>query len=348
MVKSKDVRDVAMSHFKNGKKAPEIAKLLANKGHRSTIDRWIRRYKQSGSIGVNLKSGRPKTARTKRLINLVKKRLDSKVSRKSLRTMAKDFNTSLWTIKRVLNEDLNKKCYRKINVQKLKEDQKLTRKECCQWIRKNISSAKTIEMMFTDEKIFTKNGYFNPKNDVIWASNRSDANESRGLHEMEKYPISIMVALGATWNGITTPYFFQRGERLTGQSYCDQLLPFYQREGDRLFGHRNWGFQQDGASCHTDKKAQDWCKKNFKFFISKNKWPPNSPELNPLDYSIRDNISKNVAYNKVRTINELRREIEKAMKKVDVNFVRDTIAAFLQRVRSVEKHDGELIIDEYS
>ncbi|CAF3450178.1 unnamed protein product, partial [Rotaria sp. Silwood2] len=65
MVKINHARDVAISHYKNGKKAPEIAKLLANKVHRSTIDRWIRRYKQSGSIGVKLKSGRPRTARTK-------------------------------------------------------------------------------------------------------------------------------------------------------------------------------------------------------------------------------------------------------------------------------------------
>ena len=35
MVKSLDLRKVALSHFQNGKEAPEIAKLLANKVHRS-------------------------------------------------------------------------------------------------------------------------------------------------------------------------------------------------------------------------------------------------------------------------------------------------------------------------
>ena len=38
--------------------------------------------------------------------------------------MAKDFKSSVHTIKRVLNIDLKKKCYRKITAQKLKEDQK--------------------------------------------------------------------------------------------------------------------------------------------------------------------------------------------------------------------------------
>jgi hypothetical protein len=140
-------------------------------------------------------------------------------------------------------------------------------------------------MMFIDEKIFTKNGYFNPQNDVVWADDRSDTNEHGGLHSMEKYPVCIMVALGVTWHGLTRPYFFSKDERLNGQTYHDQLLPFYKEEGDRLFGHKNWGFQQDNASSHTDQRAQKWCKTNFKFFISKEKWPPNSPELNPLDYS---------------------------------------------------------------
>ncbi|CAF4293584.1 unnamed protein product [Rotaria sp. Silwood2] len=82
MVKGNDVRDLVISHFESGKKAPEIVKMLAGKVHRATVNRWIQRYKQSGSIGVKKKSGRPRTARTKRLINLVNKRLNSKIPRK--------------------------------------------------------------------------------------------------------------------------------------------------------------------------------------------------------------------------------------------------------------------------
>ena len=239
MIKSHDLRDIAISHYKNGKKAPEIRKLLANKVHQSTIDRWLHRYKQSGSIYVKRKPGRPKTGRTKQCISYVKKRLDSNIPRKSLRTMAKDFGSNRQTSKRILNLDLHKKCYRKISVQGLKEDQKAARKSCCQWIRKNIDRSKVERLMFTDEKIFTRNGFLNPKNDVVWADDRSDTSERGGLHLMGKYPISIMIALGVTWSGFTRPYFFQKGERLNGQAYCDRLLPFYKEEDDRLFGYKN-------------------------------------------------------------------------------------------------------------
>ena len=128
MVKSLDLRKVALSHFQNGKKAPEIAKLLANKVHRSTIDRWLRRYQQTGSFEPKPKLRRPKTGRTKRLNNLVKKRLDSNNTRKSLRTMAKDFNSSVQTIKRVLNIDLKKKLLSKNYRSKAKRESKTYKK----------------------------------------------------------------------------------------------------------------------------------------------------------------------------------------------------------------------------
>ena len=48
--------------------------------------------------------------------------------------------------------------------------------------------------------------------------------------------------------------FLLEDERLNDQSYHDQVLPFYQEKGERVFEHKNWGFQQDKArSCAADK-----------------------------------------------------------------------------------------------
>ena len=219
MVKSHYLRDIAASHYKNGIKSPEIPKLLTNKVHRSMIDRWLRRYKQLGSIHVQRKPGSSNTGSTKESISFVIKRLDSNIPRKSLRTMAKDFGSNRQTIKRILNLDLLKKCYEKISVHDLKEDQKPAKKICCQWIRKNIDRSRVERLMFTNEKIFTSNGFLNLKNDVAWTNDRSHANERDGLHLMKKYPISIMIALSVTWSGFTRACLFQKGERLSGQTY---------------------------------------------------------------------------------------------------------------------------------
>ena len=186
------------------------------------------------------------------------------------------------------------------------------------------------------------------KTTSYWADDRSDATERDGLYSKEKYPVSIVVALGATWYGLTSPYFFQQGQYLNGQTYHDKLLPFYQKEGNESFGHKNWWFQQDGASSHLNQKNQQWCKKNFEFFIPKDRWPPNSPKLNLLDCSICNNISKHVKYGNVKKFNDLRREVEKAMKKVDVNYVWDVISVSFSRAHSVENHNGELTFNEHT
>ena len=45
-------------------------------------------------------------------------------------------------------------------------------------------------------------------------------------------------------------------------------------------------FQQDGTPARTAKLAQDWIATNSSEFIGKDELPPNSPDLNPLDYHV--------------------------------------------------------------
>ncbi|KAM8719039.1 hypothetical protein ACLKA7_011702 [Drosophila subpalustris] len=52
------------------------------------------------------------------------------------------------------------------------------------------------------------------------------------------------------------------------------------------FGDADWTFQQDSAPAHKAKMMQDWCKTLFPDFISSVEWPPYSPDLNPMDYSV--------------------------------------------------------------
>jgi len=45
-------------------------------------------------------------------------------------------------------------------------------------------------------------------------------------------------------------------------------------------------FQQDGAPSHAAKSTQQWLAAHCPDFINKDAWPPNSPDLNPLDYRV--------------------------------------------------------------
>ena len=102
------------------------------------------------------------------------------------------------------------------------------------WLRKNIKVKNVQRFMFTDEKVFTIEGCFNPKNDGIWSDDRSSANMEGGIFEKEKYSIIIMVALGATWNDLTLPYIKEPGKTITTAEYL-KILIHYKKEGRRLF-----------------------------------------------------------------------------------------------------------------
>ncbi|QQP56923.1 Transposable element tcb2 transposase [Caligus rogercresseyi] len=61
-----------------------------------------------------------------------------------------------------------------------------------------------------------------------------------------------------------------------------QVLPLIKKQE----WEDSYCFQQDGAPSHTTKLVQDWCHRSFEHFWSKDMWPPSSPDLNPMDFSI--------------------------------------------------------------
>ena len=53
-----------------------------------------------------------------------------------------------------------------------------------------------------------------------------------------------------------------------------------------LFGDQELCFQQDSAPAHKGNETQDWLSEHCPDFITREEWPPNSPDLNPLDYAV--------------------------------------------------------------
>jgi len=49
-----------------------------------------------------------------------------------------------------------------------------------------------------------------------------------------------------------------------------------------------WTLQQDGAPSYTAKYMINYLKRENVSFIEPQMWPPNSPDLNPVDYTVWD------------------------------------------------------------
>ena len=78
-------------------------------------------------------------------------------------------------------------------------------------------------------------------------------------------------------------------------------------------------FVQDGAPAHAAKATQARCKKNLPNFIEKTCWPPNSPDINPVEnlWSIMDEVVYKDPTPK--TMKDLKRRLKQAWKKIPLS-----------------------------
>ena len=60
----------------------------------------------------------------------------------------------------------------------------------------------------------------------------------------------------------------------------------------RVANGRPYVRQQDSSPCHTSRKSQKWLLANFYKYISPNDWPPNSTDLNAMDYYVWGTVEK--------------------------------------------------------
>ena len=73
--------------------------------------------------------------------------------------------------------------------------------------------------------------------------------------------------------------------KVNADFYVNDLLPKLIEDCESLLPN-NFIFQQDGAPAHSSRLAQEWIKQHSSEFVKKDEWPPNSPDLNPLDYHV--------------------------------------------------------------
>ena len=77
-------------------------------------------------------------------------------------------------------------------------------------------------------------------------------------------------------------------------------------------------------------------------FIKKDEWPPESPDLNPMDYTIWDSLSEKVYKGRTQkfTENELKEKIREKWEEITREEVRKSIGSFKKRLRAVCEQNG--------
>ena len=293
------IRKLIKSWLESGYDAPRIYSMLNKTVSRATVYRWVDRILKSG-ISAKTSSGRPRSVRTKQFIAKVRRNVLSNKNRKSARKIAKDTICSPQTVLRTIHNDLCLKAYTRIRVPSLTTAQILKIKSFSHWIRNRFDHALCRKILFSDEKVFNQDGQYNRQNDRVYAESRKAANEALGLRKVHKFPFKVMVWYGLTYDGPTKPVFLPEKTSFNSNFYIKNVLPVAQRDGMKLIG-KDFVYQQDGATSHTSQETISAIKNMDIELIGPDVWPPNSPDLNPLDYFFWNEVENRLKKNLTKT-----------------------------------------------
>ena len=208
---------------------------------------------------------------------------------------------------------------------------------------RRLTVQKTKRVFFTDEKIFYLNPPVNNQNNRVWSTGRKrDVDPQRLLVQRAKFSAHVMISAGISYGGKGRLHFVAEKAKINAEYYVNNLLPGLIGDCQVLAPNNNFIFQQDGAPAHTSRLAQEWLEQNTPDFIKKDEWPPNSPDLNPLDFHIWGAmLEKYQAYiPKPTNKTELKIVLEAIWNDLPQEPIKKAVLAFRKRLQACIRADG--------
>ena len=137
-----------------------------------------------------------------------------------------------------------------------------------------------------------------------------------------KFPVNVMVLGVVSSEGdVMPPHMFEKGLKVNTDVYLDVMQNIVKPWMDRVANGRDYVFQQDSAPAHASKRTQAWLLENVPAHWSPDLWPPNSPDLNLLDYyvwGVLENKTNSVFHTNINSVKDAVREQFTLLDKVEV------------------------------
>lgn len=312
----------------------------------SGLKKLIKKIDETGSIERRHGAGRPRTARCDDNIEQVEQLALSQENKPGThltqREIARELNISRSTVNRIVKRDLRLKCFKKHRATELTEANKAAR-----WIRagqllRQYPASMVNFIVFTDEKLFTVARPTNSQNDRVYARDgtaKKQVPATRLLRTRPTFSRSVMVSVGVSALGRTSVHFVEPGVKVNGQYYRDvllmeDLLPDIRELSDFFV------FQQDSAPAHRARETIDLLTRETPDFIAPTLWPPNSPDLNPVDYKIWSAMEEKVYQQRIRDVDELRERILTAWDELDQRVIDNAVREWRTRLQACVKAKG--------
>jgi len=331
----------------------KMVKEFPNKNwRRSGLDKLVKKIDTTGDIKRKGGSGRPKSVRTPQNIETVGELIcsqdDVPATHKTPREIERETGIARSSVQRIVKIDLAMKNYKRISAQKLNMDCKEKREQRCLQLLERFPNERSVRRVwFTDEKIFTVATPVNSQNDRVYSTSlkKNQVNPRHLIREREHFSNSVMVSVGVSKMGKTDIIFVETGAKINSDYYCSYLLDRnLLRDIRRICGNHAWTLQQDGAPSHTAGHTIEFLRRERVDFIEPTMWPPNSPDLNPVDYAIWGALQQQVYLrHQIQTIDQLKSVLTEEWRKLSQRLVDKSIDEWRTRLQSVvDNHGGHI------
>uniref|UniRef100_A0A915D155 Vacuolar protein sorting-associated protein 54 n=1 Tax=Ditylenchus dipsaci TaxID=166011 RepID=A0A915D155_9BILA len=303
----------------------------------------FRRFEETGSNKNRIGQGRPRSARDDENVAAAAIAITAEPSTKfnSTRKLGKKMAISRDSAHRILVEDLGLKPYKMLSRQELGLAHIIKRLQRCRGMRRRFANGRHRNVVFTDEKIFTIEQAHNKQNDRVWMKELPAIEERLVTHEQhpqqrfastEKCLSSSLIPTSVTIRRIIV-----RGSSGT-QSSLGQKSSSVRNSG--LFNRLSLLVPGFYEVCLVSGRCSDaygnshtgLAQKKFSELYRQNEWPPRSPDLNPLDFSIWSILEDRVCIKPHSNLESLKRALLVEWDKIEIDTVNKI--AILHRIHA--------------
>lgn len=313
-----------------------------------SVQNIIKKVRETGSSDRRPGSGRPATAVVQENMEFVLTRSTSDKeapgTSMSERQMAAELDISQRSVGR-MKKLMDIRTFTRITTPRMTAGAKQRRSERADFLYASLTAEDIPRIVFYDEKDLTLERPINRQTDRVCGVgvNKRDVSPERLFHETSRFSRKVMVCGAVSMRGKSTLVVIDPQKvKVDSEEYqrvLRQLFPSVRR----LYPEDNWIFLQDSAPSHRSNSTQEFLAEQTPTFIPPDAWPPNSPDLNPLDYLVWGELRRRVYAGRTDafgSLEELGEAAKQAWREIPMEHIRKAIERFQGRLELVAANDG--------
>jgi transposase len=315
----------------------------------TTVHDLIKKIDATGSSDRLQGSGRPRTAMTEENLAFVLERSVSTGNRpgtsSSERQMASELGVSQPSVHRMKRKQ-NIHTFTRIVTPRMSADAKQRRSDRAHELHQAITPEDIPNLVFYDEKDLTLQTPINRQTNKVCGVGvlKKDVSPDRLFHCTSRFSKKIMVCGAICYRGLSKLIVVDPQKVKVDSAHYQQVLKQLLPSISKLYGEdEEWIWVQDSAPSHRSASTQEFLMDNTPSFIPHDAWPPHSPDCNPLDYQIWNELKEKVYAGRSEpfaNVEELSAAAKKAWKEIPLDHLRVSIDRFKSRLETVVDQEG--------